>query len=575
MQGQKNSFFKLNYTLIVIAFVALIIVIPMALYLLEWQRFIQDKKQAVYSAQEDIDEKITSVKSLLNYTFFDCDFQKSLQKSIGEKSQNDAEKVYERLTVSTVLRDTVSAIWYFPLSEENQIMYDDVVMSADSMSSYMQYIADNLNKFVTDTQGFNGEYFSFPFGADIGKSVAMIIGHRVLSSMPENYLQPIGVGVAIINLSGFTDDFTSKVDFSGISIGLYDEQGDIIFGNSDVNESQIDEKYYKVTIKSRHFGLKTIAYFDGKVVFDKFLPYLFSIVAIILFLGIFFFLYLWTQERKKSRVYEAFIDTFRKIGEGDLDKRIETYNIEELDIVGKQFNSMMDSMLTLNEELANEKVKTYYNEVEKDRYLLKYLSTQINKHFIFNTFAIIRSFVNLDKNQDASDCIDLLCNYLRFTFKGKDFVTVIEEISALKNYLDIQKIRIRNVNVEMNVDERLYDCEIPQFILQPIVENAYKHAFSVEGGTIVIEGKIIDADLIEFSISDNGVGVDNDKLASLNRGLEFNEEIVGAGEIGLINVQRRLKILTGNDSCIKIESRTGKGTKVILRLGRVKTDKLC
>ena len=574
-RSKTKSFFTLNYTFFLVFFIVLIVFVPSLLYGFEWKHYTEDKKESAYSIQKELDEKIVSVKSLLNFTFFNEDFERSLKASLEENSYADAEKIYARLTVDSILRDTVNAVWFFPQGEEGELSSDNVIMSYDYMSPYMPSIFSSLQGIASDPQYWNGKYFSFPFTNGNGEIISMAIGHWVLSAIPETYLEPIGIGIVIINPLGFTDAMLMGNNHEGVKVGLYSEDGKAIYGSAADIETNIDDRAYKITIHSKYFGLKTIVYFDKGVVFQSFLPYLMSIIGIIVFLGALFFCYIRLRERKKVQAYESFIRTFRKISEGDVQNRVEKYDIEDLDLVGTQFNLMMDSLIRLNSELSEEQLKTIYNEAEKDRYILKYLSTQINKHFIFNTFSVIRSFVNLGRNDEAAECIDSLCSYLRFTFKGKDYVRVADEVQALKNYLDIQKLRIKKVEVELSIDNRLNDLEIPQFILQPIVENAYMHAFKVGEGKIAIEGRLTEDNFVEFSVSDNGIGITREELDALNSVLEKNEETSNEGRIGLINVQRRIKILTGQEAYIAVKSEHGEGTQVILRLGNTKEGTVC
>ena len=82
--------------------------------------------------------------------------------------------------------------------------------------------------------------------------------------------------------------------------------------------------------------------------------YIFSIVAVMVALLVVFFLYLKFEEKRKTEVYHSFMSTFRRISEGNMSDRVEKYNIVELDIVGEQFNLMMDSVMMLNKALAEE-----------------------------------------------------------------------------------------------------------------------------------------------------------------------------------------------------------------------------
>ncbi len=564
---KHKSFFGWNYTVLIIFLVLFVIFVPTVLYLFEWENYTQDKQRAIKEIQINIDEKINSVKGVLNYTFFDAEFQQLLNETFTEGT-SDTTKIYERLTLNTLIGDTVKNLVYFPLINQT-LSADKYVTSTDVL---MRYVYDILQVVKTEyfkESYFNGEYFAFTLPTEFNENEpeSFLIGHWVLSASMQNYLDPVGVCIAVINLPALTDSF-SLVSGDSIKVGLYSSDGKVIYGERVVNESLLENmNVSKMVVSSNYFGLKSILYFDVFQVFYNFLPYIFTIVLILLFLLVIFFLYLRVEEKRKTVVYDNFISTFRRISEGNVNDRVDKYNIEELDLVGKQFNLMMDSVLMLNKKLSEEELKAHHNEKEKDRYILKYLSTQINKHFIFNTFGVIRSFVNRGKNDEASECIDYLCNYLRFTFKGKDFVSVAEEIRSLSDYLNIQRIRLADIKVSVHVDEQIKDMQIPQFILQPIVENAYKHAFERNKGNIFVECKL-NGNMIEFLVIDDGIGIESERLQQLNKILSANAETSADGEIGLINVQRRVKILTGDSACVKVESCLGKGTKVKILCGK-------
>ena len=565
---KKQSFFSLNYTILIFFLAFLVVFVPSLLYVFEHKNYVEDKKRIVTEIQTNIDEKISSVKTLLNYTFFEENFQNSLNNAFNEGSELDNKIIYERLTAISILGSTIKTAWYFPLIN-NELSADKKILSSDILMKFIPGVIDKINADYNNEEYFNGKYFIFTLDSALDEIEAksLLIGHWVLSAANNNFLEPIGVCVAITNSHALTDSFALITEKNDVSAGLYTESGEIIYGQAVKNIQELEgRRVIKMQITSKFGEIRSVLYFDSLQVFYNFLPYIFSIVAVMIALLAVFFLYLKFEERRKTEVYNSFISTFRRISEGNMSDRVEQYNIEELDLVGEQFNLMMDSILMLNKALAEEERKAHFSEQEKDRYIIKYLSTQINKHFIFNTFGVIRSFVNLGKNEDAAECINLLCNYLRFTFRGKDFVSVAEEIRALQDYLDIQKIRLPEITVFIEVDEAINDIPIPQFILQPIVENAYKHAFNRTNGSIWVEGRLKDG-MVEFTVSDNGEGLEPEALNQLNFALKSNEERNTEGGIGLINVQRRLKILTGESAYIKVESKEGAGTVVIISCG--------
>ena len=565
-KSQKTTrFFRVNYSVVIAIVILLVILVPSVLYAFEWKSYEEEKKIATVGIQEDIDDRIRSLKSLLNYTFFDEQFQGDLENTLKGDSDIPVDAVYDRFTAIGILGDTVRTVWYFPLID-GKIKADVRVVSSDTLIKFVPNIIEVVNQKFSGEEYLGGKYFAFTVNTAIDKTEpkSLVIGHWVLSASTENFFEPIGLCLAIVNTPALTDYYARAKQDDGVEIGLYDSQGELIYGNAVKNSSSLQEmRVVSVKVVSEHFGLNSVLYYDVFKVFYDFLKYLLTIVGLMLVLLVACFIYVKIDEKKKVAVYDSFIETFRRIREGNTSERMLSYGIEELDLVGEKFNQMMDSVLRLNEALREEERKALESEKEKDRYVIKYLSTQINKHFIFNTFSTIRAFVNLGKNEEASECIDLLCNYLRFTFRGKDFVTVEEEVGALQYYLDIQKIRYGDVTVFVDVEEQIKGRKIPQFVLQPIVENVYKHAFKGKSGEVRITGRQ-KGDTIEFLISDDGVGIDGESLEKLNRTITQNEDIAVTGGIGLINVQRRLKILTGEKAKIFVESCDGKGTTVVV-----------
>ncbi len=566
---RADKIFGTNYKLVIGAFLFLIFAMPMVLFFFEHESYVEEKRGAVYRIQSKTDEKIQSVKTLLNYTFFDEEFQERLKKIGAGGEQEDYEKISAQLTSMTILGDVIKDVWYFPKSENGGVVESGAVVCSDYLTAYLADNAATVNKFALDERYARGEYFFFrirePGGENLPSDYSAI-GHWVTSTAAEDYFEPIGIGLALLNLPVLVDNFSEIKDMRGVHAVLCDGEENVLSGTPGYEYGGWDRSgTLKMKVSSRFFGLKTILYFERYQIFLDFLPFLLGIAAVFVFLCLCFYIYLRANDKKRLSSYQSFIDAFRRISEGDLSSRLERCGIEGLDLVAKQFNIMMDSVLKLNDELAEEEKKRLRTELEKDAYVLKYLSTQMNKHFIFNTFGTIRSFISLNRNEEAAECINRLCEYLRFTFKSKDYVRVSDETEALESYLSIQRVRFCGIGVEIRMDDELADYKMPQFILQPIVENAYKHAFEREKGNIRIRGRVSADGRIVFTVSDNGVGLEKEKIEKINAQLASGEETSDNGGIGLINVQNRLRLLTGEAAYVKIGGKKGCGTTVEIK----------
>lgn len=196
-----------------------------------------------------------------------------------------------------------------------------------------------------------------------------------------------------------------------------------------------------------------------------------------------------------------------------------------------------------------------------DRAELETLQAQINPHFLFNALNTIVSFVRRDPEK-ARNLILQLASHLRKSLAPPERTTLADEIENIENYLEIEKARFGdNLEVTIDIPDVLLKTEIPLFIIQPLVENAFKHGLfpKCEKGKIVITGAF-DSAFILLTISDNGVGIEKEKQKMLL------DNSCPSRAIGLKNVHQRLKHIFGNEYGLEIESEAGKGTNVYVRL---------
>lgn len=147
--------------------------------------------------------------------------------------------------------------------------------------------------------------------------------------------------------------------------------------------------------------------------------------------------------------------------------------------------------------------------------------------------------------------------------KGKNILTVGEEINLLKSYLSIQEIRFgEKLKVFMNIPGEFMRYETIKLIIQPVVENAIHHGMRDDGSVLEIsiwlEGQ---GDFMEFTVEDNGTGIAEEKIQELNCQIEHAVE-----GYGLKNVAARIQMQYGKEYGVKIYSEKGKWTRVIIKL---------
>ncbi len=226
----------------------------------------------------------------------------------------------------------------------------------------------------------------------------------------------------------------------------------------------------------------------------------------------------------------------------------------------------------IQEELNNKNIKlleemNIRNELEKDLKdaELKALHSQINPHFLFNVLNTISRLSLIEEAPKTQETVHYLAEMLRYTLRTKDKMVLLEDsISYIERYLKIQSIRFGDrIKFEIDIPEEIKKVKIPFMTLQPFIENAINHGLESkeEGGIIKVIGYDLENDVM-INICDDGLGIEEKKLAIILDEDRNNSMISESIGIGINNVNRRLKHFFGDEYGIKIKSKVNKGTTV-------------
>ena len=259
---------------------------------------------------------------------------------------------------------------------------------------------------------------------------------------------------------------------------------------------------------------------------------------------------------------DSLLGKMRKAQSGDLRVTEFLKGQDELKNLDDGFNHMMEK---LSEYIS----ETYIQQLEKREAQLRMLRFQINPHFLYNTLASMHAMSMMEGNERLSEMIQHLAAMFRYSIgeSPRDLVTVEEELSHVKDYVYLQKIRFEDrLTVSYDVDQDLLQCPMLRFILQPIVENSVKHGLNEGEGRIWIEA-YPDQEGFIFSVRDNGSGISPDQLAIIRQELDSDQVEACKIGIGLYNVHSRLRLRYGEGYGIRISSNT-EGTVVHIRLPR-------
>lgn len=285
--------------------------------------------------------------------------------------------------------------------------------------------------------------------------------------------------------------------------------------------------------------------------------YLFIIVILTIIMAIILAAYLVKVINK--RLFQV-IDGMRQVPNGHLNNYIENDSSDEVGELIDNYNYMISKMSVLIDE-------QYKLGKEVKNAELKALQSQINPHFLYNTLDMINWMAQKNMNKEISIAVKNLAKFYKLSLnKGKDIVTIKDEVEHSKLYVNLQNMRYDNrITLITKLDESLMNCSIPKITFQPIIENSINHGIlgrGMENGSILISGYISQNNLI-IQISDDGIGIEKEVLPLILK--ENNLQTKGSG-YGLKNINQRIKLLYGESYGLSFTSNYGFGTTVEITL---------
>ncbi len=251
------------------------------------------------------------------------------------------------------------------------------------------------------------------------------------------------------------------------------------------------------------------------------------------------------------------------------------FQIAEIEKLKSNYDLLIRE-ITKNMELEHELHQQKMNNLEMRNLLnrseLEMLQMQINPHFLFNTLNSINALAQIEDAPKVCDMVTRLANLLRHSFQvNTQFSPLSDELSLVEDYIDIQNVRFNgNIDYHALIEPGLENHQIPNMIIQPLIENAIVHGFGSPkpGSAISLDVHRTEGG-VEMIVQDNGKGIAPETISQIEKNSTEDHENDSHDaqhfNIGLSNVYRRFNLLYGSGH-VKIESAEGQGTKIILNI---------
>ncbi|HUC93699.1 MAG TPA: sensor histidine kinase [Paenibacillus sp.] len=262
-----------------------------------------------------------------------------------------------------------------------------------------------------------------------------------------------------------------------------------------------------------------------------------------------------------SRPFSRLLYTIDKVGEESLYVVPKNFKYRELNLIGNRFKDLVGRI----EQLVKQ---NYVSQIAVQDARLKALQSQINPHFLFNTLQLLQTEIVCGNTADSNRLVLSLSNLLRYSMRGsEETVELAAELQNAKDYLYIVNKKFDDrIAVEFAEPEpQVLRTQTIRLMLQPLVENAIRHGFDENPRSACIRFQICAVKKgILIAVSDNGAGMSAERRKWLNERMREADSL--SENIGMQNVNQRIKLKFGQEYGLRIRSHPGKGTTVYILL---------
>ncbi|MDH2723257.1 sensor histidine kinase [Enterococcus faecium] len=268
-------------------------------------------------------------------------------------------------------------------------------------------------------------------------------------------------------------------------------------------------------------------------------------------------IFLYKTFKRYSQQVSIVMQAMDQTAAGNLETRIDITNTEyELKELSIGINEMLDSINQFVEDIHKLEIK------QQDAHM-RALQAQINPHFLYNTLEYIRMYAISEGSEELADVVYAFSALLRNNTNQEKTITLKEELDFCEKYVYLYQMRYPNrVAYHFMIDPDLEKIEVPKFVIQPLVENYFKHGIDFTRFDNALSVKVLqEGKRVRIIIKDNGKGMTEKRLKQIEEKLS-HPKVELHGSIGLQNVNERLRASFGSSYYMSLENNETGGLTV-------------
>lgn len=537
---------------------------------------IVDHQSSIVASQKIqlIDSYLTQLRTESEIFMFDTEFQKHLKiqkATLSAEQQEDLETDIRQYMYSMIINydlyvETITLINRYG---------DEYFWRMDTRLSHTD-LSRRLCTLTEETRKLDGGILYSYDKLDQGVVT--------ISRSVKDPIYDIEIGMMMIDfnlnfLGGITSMQTSSLGNADILLAIINSENDIVYNSSPLSQDMLQtvqdssttlrlgKTQYKINRSPSNHNDWTLFTIVNETELYRNLNRI-SLILVILMISsaLVAFFAIFVISRTISSQFEHFIQKVSHTTVPDKQALITVESHDEFRDLAQVYNDMI---LRINQLIDT----VYTKELLLKGAELKAFQAQINPHFLYNTLDCINGLVELNRPDDIKKTVTALAGILRMSIKGKEILTVRENIVYIEQFMFIERLRYPDKLIFLNeIPETMMDYYMPKLIIQPLLENSILHGISeiLGKGMIGLFGHE-EEDCLVFMVKDNGIGFPDSVIEMLRHSADDEADLHMQESIGLLNIQKRIHLMYGTAYGLEIQNLPSGGSCVTVRLPKIRS----
>lgn len=548
---------------------------------------LNNSRYQLQKAGENLEQYLLDLTDLPYSLYRNPDLFRVFEKGFEESIFTNQLEIDKGMKTFYLMRNEIRQVRIYMAKGHDSFNVYNAMVSARKQQpeienqAPIQNLLNSKSNFVIESPHVIANYTGSAIMPRSDRSMVLTIHHKIVDVLSKEFLGIVTIDVDLDQIARFSSHFIKE---GQESVYLTDARGYVVYSSDSAWIGKPLSSDLKQKLYGAAEGLKEAASDD--IVLSKALPGAFQewqlakvtssgslfrevrqTAYISIFVGIGMvilgLIMISIIAFKITRPIQLLSRKVRRIEGGNLNVPFDGTGDDEIGHLERHIKEMMNRINTHIE-------REYRLELENKTNQFRALKSQIHPHFLYNALQSIGAVALRSNSPDVYRLVTSFSNMMRYTIRTDQWATIRSEADYVKAYLSLQKERFReDFTYSMEIDETILDTRVPIMILQPLVENFFKHGLEAgeQGLQLSISGKR-HGELIVLDVENDGPGLSGDELSRLRRSI-YASGLEGTStyeHIGLKNIQDRLMLNYGSAAGIEVESEGGQGFKVRLNV---------